>query len=82
MSPHQDGEKYYNVKIANRSFEYIEKLKYLGTTFINQNLILEEITRRFYLGNACYISVKNLLFSRLLSKNVENYNFVRGFVWV
>jgi hypothetical protein len=43
----------------------------LGTTVTNQNLIQEEIERRFNSGNACYHSVKNLLSSRLLSKNVK-----------
>jgi hypothetical protein len=43
----------------------------LGTTVINQNLIQEEIKRRLNLGNACYLSVQNLLSSRLLSKNVK-----------
>jgi ubiquitin C-terminal hydrolase len=37
----------------------------------NQNLIQEEIKGRLNLGNACYHSVQNLLFSRLLSKNVK-----------
>jgi hypothetical protein len=43
----------------------------LGTTVTNQNLIQEEIKRRFNSGNACYHSVQNLLSSRLLSKNVK-----------
>jgi hypothetical protein len=37
----------------------------------NQNLVNEEINKRFNSGNACYHSVKNLLSSRLLSKNVK-----------
>jgi hypothetical protein len=44
---------------------------YLGTTITNQNLIEEEIKRRFNSGNACYHSVQNLLSSRLLSKNIK-----------
>jgi hypothetical protein len=39
--------------------------------FKNQNLIQEEIKRRFNSGNACYYSVQNLLSPRLLSKKVK-----------
>jgi hypothetical protein len=38
----------------------------------NQNLIQEEIKRRFNSGSACYHSVQNLLSSRLLSKNLKH----------
>jgi hypothetical protein len=38
---------------------------------INQNPIQEEIKRRLNSGNACCHSVKNILSSRLLSKNVK-----------
>jgi hypothetical protein len=37
----------------------------------NQNSIQEEIKRRLNSDNACYHSVKNLLSSRLLSKNIK-----------
>jgi len=37
----------------------------------NQNSIAEEIKSRLRSGNACYHSVKNLLSSRLLSKNLK-----------
>jgi hypothetical protein len=40
-------------------------------TVTNQNLIQEEIKRRLNSGNACYHSVQNLLYSRLLSKNLK-----------
>jgi hypothetical protein len=51
---------------------------YLGTTVTNQNLIQEEIKRRLNSGNACYHSVQNLLFSRMLSKdiNIRIYNTI------
>jgi hypothetical protein len=49
----------------------VEQFRYLGTTIKNQNLIQEEIKRRLNSGNACYHSVKNLLSSRLLSKNLK-----------
>jgi hypothetical protein len=49
----------------------VAQFKYLGTTVTDQNLIQEEIKRRFNSGNACYHSVQNLLSSRLLSKNIK-----------
>jgi hypothetical protein len=42
-----------------------------GTTLTDQNYIQEEIKSRLKLGNACYHSVKNLMSSRLLSKNLK-----------
>jgi hypothetical protein len=47
------------MKIANRSFEDMAQSRYLGTQQ-HQNLIQEEITRRFNSHNACYHSVQNL----------------------
>ena len=49
----------------------MEEFKYLGTTLSNRNSIPEEIKSRLRSGNACYHSVQNLLFSRLLSKNLK-----------
>jgi len=40
-------------------------------TLTNQNSIQEEIKSRLNSGNACYYSVKNLLSSRLLPKNLK-----------
>jgi hypothetical protein len=51
--------------------ENVAQFNYLGTAATNQNLNQEEIKRRLNSGNACYHSVQNLLFSRLLSKNIE-----------
>jgi len=36
------------------SFEWVEQFRYLGTTFMNQNSIQEEIMSRFKSGNACF----------------------------
>jgi hypothetical protein len=41
LSRHQNVRKYYNIKIANRSFENVAQFKYLGTTIKNKNLIQE-----------------------------------------
>jgi hypothetical protein len=67
----QNAGQTREIKIGNRSFEKVSQFKYLGTTVTNQNLIQEEIKRRFNSANACYHSVQNLLSSRLLSKNVK-----------
>jgi hypothetical protein len=61
----------HSIKIANRSFEGVEKFKYLGTALTDQNCINEEIKSRLNSGNACYHSVQSLLSSCLLSRNVK-----------
>jgi hypothetical protein len=71
----------------SRYFENMPHLKYLGTIITNQNLIPEEIKRRLNSGIAGYHSVKNLLSSRQLFKNVKigiykNYNCACGSAWV
>jgi hypothetical protein len=64
------GQK-QSIKIASRSFESVAKFKCLGTTLTDQNCIHEEITSRLNSGNACYHSVRSLLSSCLLSRNVK-----------
>jgi hypothetical protein len=68
---HQTASQNQYIKIANRSIENVSQFKYLRTTVTNQNLIQEEIKKRFNYGNACYRSVQSLLSSRLLSKNLK-----------
>jgi hypothetical protein len=68
LSYQQNVGQYHDIKIANRSFENVTQFKYLRTTLTNQNLIQEEIKRILNSVKACYHSVQNLLFSRLLSK--------------
>ena len=60
-----------SVRIDNSNFERVEEFKNLGTTLTNQNPIVEEFKSRLSSGNACYHSVKNLLSSRLPSKNLK-----------
>jgi hypothetical protein len=64
------GQK-HSMKTRNRSFEEVEKFKYLGTTLTDQNCMHEEIKSRLNSGNACYHPVHSLLSSRLLSRNLK-----------
>jgi hypothetical protein len=47
------GQK-HSIKIVNRSFEDVVKLKYLRRTLTDQNCMHEEVKSRLNLGNACY----------------------------
>jgi hypothetical protein len=60
MPRHQDTGQSQNMKIINRPFEIMAKLKILGMTVTNQNLIQKEIKSRLNSGNACYDSVQKL----------------------
>jgi len=44
---------------------------YFGIAITNQHSIQEEIKSRFKSGNACYLSMQNLLLLSLLSKNIK-----------
>jgi hypothetical protein len=69
LSRHLNAGQNKGIKMANRLFGHMSRLKYLWTTVTNQNLIQEEIKRRLNSGNACYQSVQNLLSSHLLLKD-------------
>jgi hypothetical protein len=76
----------HSIKIVNRSFEDVAKLKYLGT-LTDQNCMNEEIKSRLNSGTVCYHSVQSLLSSRLLSRNVKveiykTHNSASCFVWL
>jgi hypothetical protein len=71
LSCHQNAGQKHGIKAANRSFENVAQLRYLGTTATDLNLIQEEIKRRLNSGNAIYCSIQKLMSSRLLSKNVK-----------
>jgi len=57
--------------LFRNKFEKLVHLVDLGTTLTNKNSIAEEIKSRLSSGNACYHSVQNLLYSRLLSINLR-----------
>jgi hypothetical protein len=61
----------HDIKTDSNSFEMLEEFRCLGRTLTNQNPIQEEIKSRLKSENVCYLSVKNLLFSNLLSKNIK-----------
>jgi hypothetical protein len=71
MSCQQNAEQNRNIRTDNKAFENAAHFRYLGTTITDQNLIQEEIKKRLNSGKACCHSVKNHLYSRLLSKNVK-----------
>jgi hypothetical protein len=70
MSGKKAGQR-QSMKIANRSFEGVEKLKNLGTTLTDQSRMQEEIKSRLNSESACYRLVQSLLSSCLLSRNVK-----------
>jgi hypothetical protein len=87
MSRHPNSEQNQNIRIANEWFENVAKFKYLETTLTNQNDIHDEIKSILNSGNASYYSDQNLLYSRLISKNLkikiyETVIFVSCAVWV
>jgi hypothetical protein len=62
MSHHQNSGQNQNIRIANESFENVEKFKYLGMTLTSH----DEVKSRWNLGNACNHSVQNVLSSHLI----------------
>jgi hypothetical protein len=63
----QNAGQNYNIQTSRESFERLEQFECWGTTLTNQNSIHEGIKS----GNACQLSVQNVLSSSLLSKNVK-----------
>jgi hypothetical protein len=66
VSHHPNSGQNQNIRIANESFETVEKFKHLGTTKTNQNDIPDETNSRINSGNACSYSDHNFLSSRLI----------------
>jgi hypothetical protein len=51
VSPHQNADQNWAIKIANRLFRNVPQFIYLGRTIRNQNLIQEEIKIRWNNSN-------------------------------
>jgi hypothetical protein len=71
MSRDQNAGRTHSMKFDNSSFKCVDEFKYMETTLKNQNSIQEEIKSGLKSGNAWCHSVKNLLSSCLLSKNLK-----------
>jgi len=71
MSRDQIAGQSHSIKTDNSFFGRMEGFKYLGTTLKNQNSIQKEIEIKLKPGNACYLSVQNLLSFSLLYKNLN-----------
>jgi hypothetical protein len=71
MSRAQKIGQQHSINIANRSFEGVAKIKYLGTTGTDQNWLNEVINSILNSGNASYHLVQSLLPFCLLSRNVK-----------
>jgi hypothetical protein len=52
MFREQDAWRIYDMKIANKFFENVEKLKSLGARVTNQNFMHEETNSKINLRNA------------------------------
>jgi hypothetical protein len=68
MSRHQTPGQDKYTDVANKFFENVAKIKYLGMTITNKNCIHKKIKSRLNSGNACYHAVQDILSSSLLSK--------------
>jgi hypothetical protein len=71
MSRDQNAGRNRDMKIDNNSFERVKGFKYLGTALRHKNSIQKEIKSRLNSGNACCLSVQNVLSTNLLSKNMK-----------
>ena len=71
MFQDQNAVRCHSTQTDSIPLQRVEGLRYLGTTLRHQTSIREEIKSRLKSGNACYHSVQNILFSRLLSKNIN-----------
>ena len=71
MSQYHNAGRSHYIKIDNSSFERAKYCKYLGKTLAYQNSIQAEIKSWLKWGKAYCLSVRNILSSSLLSKNMK-----------
>jgi len=71
MSQNKNAGRSHRTQTDNSFFERVKEYKYLGTNLTHQHSTQEEIKSRLKSGNACYLSVKSLLSSSLLSKSLK-----------
>jgi hypothetical protein len=62
VSLHQNVGQDHSLLTANKSFENVARLRYLGTPVTNRNSNHEEIKSRLNSGNACYLSIQSFVF--------------------
>ena len=68
----QNAGRSHSINTDGTSFETGGDIKFLGKkTITNQNSIQDEIKSRLKSGNACYLSIQNILSYSLLSKNLK-----------
>ena len=67
----QNAGRSCNIKTDNISFVRMEDLKHLGTALTYQNSTEEENKSKLQSGSDCCHSVRNILSSSLLSKNIK-----------
>jgi hypothetical protein len=71
VSCQQNAGQNDNTKIADKSFQNVEKFKYLRKTLPNKNCMHEEIKSILKSGNACYHSVWDILSSFSPSRSIK-----------
>jgi len=67
----RDAGRSHSIKTDSSSFEMMDEFRYLGTTWTNQDPIQEDIKSRLKWGNACHLSMQNLLSFSLLSRIIK-----------
>jgi hypothetical protein len=70
MSLQQNAGQNYSLLIYNKSLDNLTRFEHVGTTVTDQNCIHDE-SNRLNSVNACYHSVRNVLSSTLLLKQLK-----------